>query len=134
MKEISELILPDDVRYADDHEWARPENGVVRIGISDYAQDQLGDIVFVELPEAGAIFEKGQEFGTIESVKVVSEMYMPVSGEIMAVNENLEETPELINQDPYNEGWIVEVKPADTSEIDDLMTKDEYLSMLEGEA
>ncbi len=133
MKEISELIVPDDVRYADDHEWARPENGVVRIGISDYAQDQLGDIVFVELPEVGNKYEKGQEFGTIESVKVVSEMYMPISGEIVAVNEKLEETPELINQDPYNEGWIAEVTPADTSEIDDLMTKTEYLSMLESE-
>lgn len=133
MKEISELILPDDVRYADDHEWAHPENGAVRIGISDYAQDQLGDIVFVDLPEVGDSFEKGQEFGTIESVKVVSEMYMPLGGEIVAVNENLEDTPELINQDPYNDGWIVEVKPTDPSEIDDLMTKEEYLSMLESE-
>jgi len=134
MKEINELILPEDVRYADDHEWARPANGVVRIGISDYAQDQLGDIVFVELPEVGDNYDKGQEFGTIESVKVVSEMYMPISGEIMAVNEKLEETPELINEDPYNEGWIVEVKPGDTSELDALMTKETYLSMLEGEA
>jgi glycine cleavage system H protein len=87
MKAISELNLPEDVRYTDDHEWAKNNGGTIRIGISDYAQDQLGDIVFVELPEVGSTFEKGDEFGTVESVKAVSELYMPIGGEVTAVND-----------------------------------------------
>ena len=101
MKEINELQLPDDLKYADDHEWAKAQGDVVRVGISDYAQDQLGDIVFVELPEVGESFEKGAEFGTLESVKAVSEIYMPLGGEIVAINETLEESPEKVNNSPY---------------------------------
>jgi len=133
MKEIDELFLPGDLRYTETHEWLRNDNGNVTIGINDYAQDQLGDIVFVELPEVGNTFEKGEEFGTLESVKAVSEIYLPVSGEIVAVNDALEETPELVNMEPYNNGWLVEVKPDEPDEIDTLMTSGEYLEMLEGE-
>jgi len=104
----------------------------VTVGISDYAQDQLGDIVFVELPEIGALFEEGEEFGTLESVKSVSEIYMPVSGEVIAINEALEETPELVNEEPYNNGWIIEVKPDDPDEVNTLMTSGEYREMLKG--
>jgi len=132
MKEIEELFLPDDVQYTETHEWARGGDGSVTVGINDYAQDQLGDIVFVELPEVGNIFEKGEEFGTLESVKAVSEICMPVSGEITAINESLEEAPELVNQEPYNNGWIIKVKPDDPGEINTLMTSGEYVEMLKG--
>jgi len=132
MKEIDELQLPHDSRYTDDHEWAKAEDDNIRVGISDYAQDQLGDIVFVELPEVGDTFGKGDEFGTVESVKAVVELYMAVGGEILAVNKALEDAPELVNQSPYNEGWMVQVKPIDASEMDALMTKEAYLEMLKG--
>jgi glycine cleavage system H protein len=132
MKEITELELPDDLRYADDHEWAKNEGEEVRIGVSDYAQDQLGDIVFVELPEPGSTFSKGDEFGTVESVKAVAELYMPVGGEIIAVNKALEDAPELLNKSPYQEGWIVQVKPSDPSELDALMSRAAYVEMLKG--
>ena len=133
MKEIGELIIPGDARYAEDHEWARLEGDEVRIGINDYAQDQLGDIVFVELPQVGDTFEKGEEFGTVESVKAVSELYMPVGGEIVAVNDNLEDAPEMVNQEPYEGGWMILVKPGDQDEWDDLMTRAAYLDLLKGE-
>lgn len=131
-KEISDLILPDDLRYTDDHEWSKPEGENIRVGITDYAQDQLGDIVFVELPEVGDTFEKGDEFGTLESVKAVSELYMPVSGEIVEVNENLADTPELVNSEPYGGGWMMAVKLGDPAELDSLKDKDAYLEMLKG--
>ena len=132
MKEISELNLPGDVRYAEDHEWARPEDDKVKVGINDYAQDQLGDIVFVELPDVGDTFEAGEEFGTVESVKAVSELYMPIGGEILAVNTALEELPELVNNSPYDDGWMIEVKPSNPADFEDLMTADVYLKMLKG--
>ena len=132
MKEINELNLPDDVRYAEDHEWARTEGDRVRVGLSDYAQDQLGDIVFVELPKPGDSFEKGEEFGTVESVKAVAELYMPIGGEILSVNSALENSPELINEKPYKDGWMIEVKPSEPSELDSLMTREDYLEMLKG--
>jgi glycine cleavage system H protein len=132
MKEITELELPDDLRYADDHEWAKSEGEQVRVGVSDYAQDQLGDIVFVELPEPGSTFSQGEEFGTVESVKAVAELYMPVGGEIIAVNNVLEDSPELLNKSPYQEGWIIQVKPSDPSELDALMGRAAYVEMLKG--
>ena len=133
MKEISELILPDDLRYADDHEWVRVEGEKVRVGLDDYAQDQLGDIVFVELPQVGDTFEQGGEFATVESVKAVCECYLPVGGEIIAVNSALEDSPELINQSPYSDGWMVDVKPNDLSEMDALMTNEACLEKLKSE-
>ena len=132
MKEISELNFPDDLKYTEDHEWSKLENGEVTIGICDYAQDQLGDVVFVELPQVGDAFDKGQEFGTVESVKAVSELFIPLGGEVTAVNENLEDTPELVNSEPYTNGWMVKIKPADVSDLDGLMTKDTYLDQLKG--
>jgi len=132
MKEIEELFLPDDVHYAESHEWARDEEDTVVVGVNDYAQDQLGDIVFVELPEIGDTFEKGEEFGTLESVKAVSEIYMPVTGKITATNETLADEPELVNQEPYNSGWLIEIEPDDPDEIQALMTSSEYMEMLKG--
>jgi glycine cleavage system H protein len=132
MKEIEELFLPDDVHYTETHEWARDEEETVVVGVNDYAQDQLGDIVFVELPEIGDAFEKGEEFGTLESVKAVSEIYMPVAGKIAAINEALSEAPELVNQEPYNSGWMIEIEPDDPDEIHTLMTSSEYMEMLKG--
>ena len=130
MKEIGELNLPDDLRYTESHEWVKAEGDRVRIGISDYAQDQLGDIVFVELPQVGNTFEKGQEFGTVESVKAVAELYMPLGGEIFSVNRALEDSPELVNKNPYGDGWMIEIKPSDAGEQETLMTRDSYLKML----
>jgi len=132
MKELNELILPEDVRYTDEHEWARQEGDRVRVGITDYAQDQLGDIVYVELPEIGSTFNKGDEFGTVESVKTVSEIYMPVSGEVIAINEELTDHPEYVNTDPYSKGWMIDVKPSDIGEMDTLLDKNAYLKLLEG--
>ena len=132
MKEISELNLPADIRYTEDHEWARLEEDKVRVGLDDYAQDQLGDIVFVELPQVGDTFNKGEVFATVESVKAVSECYMPVGGEIVSVNNNLEEFPELVNNSPYGEGWFVVINPDNASEMDTLMTNEACLEKLKG--
>lgn len=131
MKELSELEFPETIRYTEDHEWAAVDGETVRIGVSDYAQDQLGDIVFVEMPEVGDMFEKGDEFGTLESVKAVSELYLPIGGEVVAVNELLLETPEMINQEPYS-SWIVEIRPTDPAEYDELMNAEDYIEMLRG--
>ena len=131
MKELDELNLPEDLGYTDDHEWAQRTGDTVRVGVSDYAQDQLGDIVFVELPAIGDTFSKGDEFGTLESVKAVSELYMPVSGEVVATNALLNEAPELINQEPYN-AWIIEVKPSNSAEFGQLHDAAHYLQMLKG--
>ena len=128
----AKLNFPENVHYAESHEWVKADGNTARIGITDYAQDQLGDIVFVELPQEGDTFEKGKEFGTVESVKAVSELYMPISGEILAVNATLAEQPETVNTDPYNVGWMIEVKPENPSELDALMSKDAYLEMLKG--
>lgn len=132
MKELNELHLPDEIRYTEDHEWAKKAGDTIKIGISDYAQDQLGDVVFVELPRVGAVFDRKQQCGVIESVKAVSEMYMPIGGEVVAVNPELEGAPELLNKDPYGKGWMFEVKPAKIEEYDQLMDKRAYLDMLKG--
>ena len=131
MKELNELHLPDDIRYTNEHEWARLSGDTARIGVSDYAQDQLGDIVFVELPAVGDTIAKGEVFGTLESVKAVSELYLPLSGEVVAVNTALTDAPELINQDPYA-AWIIEVRPSDAGEYDQLLSAAAYLDLLRG--
>jgi glycine cleavage system H protein len=120
-KEAHELNLPEELKYAKDHEWAKVDGDAVTVGLDDYAQDQLGDIVFVEMPEVGDTIEKGTPFATVESVKAVSECYLPVSGEIAEVNETLEDEPELVNSDCYGGGWFVKVKASDLSELDTLM-------------
>lgn len=132
MKELHELNLPEDVKYTKDHEWAKVEGDTVLIGISDYAQDQLGDIVFVEMPAVGDSFEAGDEFGTLESVKAVSELYSPISGEVIAVNNDLEDSPELVNQSPY-ENWIVKIKPSEIDQLQDLLDRAAYMAVLQGE-
>jgi glycine cleavage system H protein len=131
-KAIDDLVLPDDVRYTDDHEWARQEGENVKVGITDYAQDQLGDIVFVELPEVGSRFSAGDEFGTLESVKAVSELYMPIGGEIVAINEELGDAPEQVNSEPYGGGWMIVIKPDDEAEFKALKDRSAYLGMLKG--
>ena len=132
MKELNELVLPEGLRYSESHEWAKAEGDILKVGVSDYAQDQLGDIVFVELPEVGDSLDKGAEFGTVESVKAVSELYMPVGGEIVAVNTALDDSPELVNNTPYTDGWMIEIKPNDAAELNSLLTKDAYLVTLQG--
>jgi glycine cleavage system H protein len=132
MKELSELKFPADLRYTKDHEWAKIEGDKIRMGITDYAQDQLGDIVFVEAPEVGKTYRQGQECGTLESVKAVGELYIPISGEIAEVNADLEESPDLVNHAPYTKGWIALVQPGDLSEMDGLMSSEAYIDLLKG--
>lgn len=119
-----------DARYAENHEWARKDGGEIVCGISDHAQESLSDIVYVELPDEGDILEKGDVFGVVESVKAASDMYMPMGGEIISVNEDLEDTPELVNQDPYGAGWMIQFIPSDPAEFQDLMVADEYESFV----
>lgn len=120
------MKFDDSCRYQKSHEWARPEGDLYVVGISDYAQDELGDVVFVELPEVGSSFKQGGGFGVVESVKAASDLYAPLSGEIAEVNERLKEEPELVNQDPFGEGWMLKIKGGDSSEFDSLMSADEY--------
>ena len=125
-------MYPDDLKYSSEHEWARVGNGaVVEVGITHYAQDTLGDVVFVELPEIGSRVDQFDKFGEIESVKAVSDLFSPVSGTVTAVNEELEQSPELCNSDPYGDGWIMEVKLDDPSELDELRDSETYQGTLE---
>jgi glycine cleavage system H protein len=118
--------IEDGLLYTDDDEWIRVEDGEATIGVSDYAQDSLSDIVFLELPEEGESFDKGESFGVVESVKAAADLYMPVAGEIVAVNEDLLDEPEVVNQDPYGEAWLVRIKIADKSQLDELMDAEAY--------
>jgi glycine cleavage system H protein len=123
--------VPDDHGYLESHEWARNDDGTVRVGITDFAQDELGDVVFVELPDVGDTVTKGEEFGVIESIKAVSDLYAPVSGEVTAVNEELFDAPELVNEDAFGEGWMLEVDADDESELDDLLSAEEYQDQIQ---
>ncbi|WP_436902934.1 glycine cleavage system protein GcvH [Halovenus halobia] len=125
------FTIPDDCRYLDSHEWARRQNGTVRVGISDFAQDELGDVVFVELPAEGDELTQGSDFGVIESIKAVSDLYAPVSGTVHATNEALIDEPELVNDDPFGEGWMLELELDDESELDELLSADEYREQIE---
>ena len=118
--------VPDERRYLESHEWALETDGVVRVGITDFAQDELGDVVFVELPDEGDALEQEGEFGVVESIKAVSDLYAPVSGEVVAVNDELFDAPELVNDDPFGDGWMLEIEPDDADELEDLLTADEY--------
>ena len=120
--------FPDNLNYADTHEYVLEENGLLKIGVSEFAIDQLGDIVFVELADEGATLEKGETFGTIESVKAVEEVYLPFSGKIVSVNESVIDNPELLQNDPIGEGWLIVIKPDSNVSFDDLMTSDAYKS------
>lgn len=128
------MNIPADLLYTKQHEWIAIDGDVATVGITDYAQQELGDIVYVELPEVGQSFEAEDAFGSVESVKAVSNIYMPMSGKVIAVNEDLADAPEIVNQDPYGEGWLVKIKLADPSQADDLLSAEEYEQYLEEEA
>jgi glycine cleavage system H protein len=125
------LNIPGDLQYTKSHEWVRIEGDTATIGITDHAQDELGDVVFVELPEEGDTFDAGESFGTVESVKAVSDLYTPVGGEVVEVNSALEDAPENINEDPYGEGWIVKLRTTDEA---DLLSSEEYEKVVEEES
>ena len=119
--------LPEELRYATSHEWARlEEDGTITVGITDHAQSQLGDVVYVELPEIGVLLAAAEEAGVVESVKAASDIYAPLSGEVIAVNEGLEDEPEMVNSEPYDGGWFYRLKPADIGELDSLLNADDY--------
>lgn len=119
--------IPSDLRYAESHEWvSQEEDGVVKVGISDHAQAQLGDLVFIELPEEGATFAQGDACAVVESVKAASDVYCPVSGEVIAVNELLTDSPEIVNNDPYNDGWLFSLRFDEADELDQLMSAEDY--------
>jgi glycine cleavage system H protein len=125
--------IPDNFRFTSEHEWVRVDEDLIVIGITDYAQDALGEIVYIELPNEGDDITKGDTFGGIESTKSVSELYSPVSGEVVEVNEALLNSPEIINEDPYNEGWLIKVRVGDKEELEDLMDSEEYSEFIEKE-
>jgi glycine cleavage system H protein len=125
------MNLPEDLRYTKDHEWVRVEGSRVRIGITDYAQDALGDVVFVQVPEAGSAVDAGATISEVESTKSVSEIYAPVTGSVAAVNADLADAPERLNEDPYGEGWICELEVSDLSQLEGLLDVDGYRSLIE---
>ena len=122
--------IPDDRRYLESHEWAHERDGVVRIGITDFAQDELGDVVYVELPDAGERLDRAAEFGIVESIKAISDLYAPVGGEVVGVNDALFDAPELVNDDPYGDGWMIEVEIDDESDLELLLTAEAYESQI----
>lgn len=125
---------PSELRYASTHEWARrEEDGTVTVGITDHAQEALGDVVFVELPDLGTVFAASDDAGVVESVKAASDVYAPISGEVIAVNSMLEDEPETVNSDPYNDGWFYKLQPADTNEFDAMLAADDYQQQCEDE-
>ncbi len=125
------MNFPDDLRYTREHEWARKKGRNVAVGITEYAQDQLGDVVYLELPDLGDAVKKGESFGVVESTKAVSELFAPVSGKVVEVNDPLADAPETINEDPYEEGWMVVIEPSDPGELESLMDAKAYQAFLE---
>ncbi|MGD6817282.1 glycine cleavage system protein GcvH [Metabacillus sp. 113a] len=123
------MTTPNDLRYSEEHEWVKVEGDKVRVGITHFAQSELGDIVFVELPEAGTEIKADEPFGSVESVKTVSELYAPISGKVVEVNEDLDDNPEYVNESPYEKAWMIVIEPADSSEIEGLMTAEQYTEM-----
>ncbi|NMC50504.1 MAG: glycine cleavage system protein GcvH [Desulfovibrio sp.] len=123
--------MPKDLLYSKTHEWAKIEGGIATVGITDFAQEQLGDITYVDLPKVGTVFEAGQEMGSVESVKAASELYCPVSGEVVEINQELDAAPEKINADPFGEGWMIKIKVTD--EPDDLLSPEEYAEIAQAE-
>ncbi|MFB7303634.1 glycine cleavage system protein GcvH [Heyndrickxia sporothermodurans] len=124
------MSLPSELRYSEEHEWVKEEGKSLRIGITDFAQAELGDIVFVELPEVGDEVKANEPFGSVESVKTVSELYAPVSGKVVAVNEELSDSPEFVNESPYEKAWMIVVEPNNTAELDELMSAEQYGEMI----
>lgn len=124
------MATPKELRYSEEHEWVKTEDGKVRIGITEFAQSELGDIVFVELPEVGDELTANEPFGSVESVKTVSELYAPISGKVVEVNEELNDSPEFVNESPYEKAWMVIVEPTDASEVEKLMSAEQYEEMI----
>lgn len=124
------MNVPSNLKYTKDHEWVLIEGDTATVGVTDFAQGELGDVVFVEIETEGEELSKGDTFGTIEAVKTVSDLFMPMGGEVTSVNEKLEDTPEVVNNDPYGEGWMVKIKFGDASEADDLLSADDYKDLI----
>lgn len=125
------MSIPTDLRYSEEHEWVKTEDGKVRIGITEFAQSELGDIVFVELPQVGDELKADEPFGSVESVKTVSELYAPISGKVVEINEELEDSPEFVNESPYEKAWMVVIEPSDLSQIEELLTPEKYQELIE---
>lgn len=125
------MSIPTDLRYTEEHEWVKAEDGKVRIGITEFAQSELGDIVFVELPQVGDDLVADEPFGSVESVKTVSELYAPISGKVVEINEELEDNPEFVNESPYEKAWMVVIEPSDVSQIEELLTPEKYQELIE---
>lgn len=125
------MKIPAELKYTEDHEWVRVDGDTVTVGITDFAQGELGDVVFVEIETEGEELAKGETFGTVEAVKTVSDLFMPVGGEVAEVNEALADEPELVNKDPYGKGWMIKIKVGDASELDALMSAEDYKKMIE---
>ncbi|MBI3025334.1 MAG: glycine cleavage system protein GcvH [Candidatus Tectomicrobia bacterium] len=128
------MEFPKQLKYSREHEWVKVEGNIAQVGITDYAQSELGDVVYVELPEVGADVEANNTFGVVESVKAVSDLFAPVTGSITEVNPQLEEEPELVNSDPYEDGWMIKIEMNDPSELNDLLDADEYKTFVEEES
>jgi len=124
------MKIPENLKYTKDHEWIRVEEDLAYIGVTDFAQGELGDVVFVEIETEGESLDKEEVFGTIEAVKTVSDMFMPVSGEVLEINPKIEDDPELVNNDPYGEGWLIKISIADSSELDELLTPEQYNDLI----
>lgn len=129
-KQLEELIFLNDIYYYPEHTWAKIDKDQIKVGISDFAQDQLGDIIFVEFPNIGDVFAAGEVFGQAESAKTVTSLYLPISGEIVSVNEELDSHPEIVNTDPYGNGWMIVIQPQDLHEVTGLLSKDGYINLL----
>ena len=126
------MNVPDDLKYSEDHEWVRVEGSRIRFGITDYAQDALGDVVFVQVPAVGSVVTRGASISEVESTKSVSDIYAPVSGTVVEANEDLDDTPQRVNEDPYGEGWIAIIEPSDPSDLDQLLDAAAYTKLVEG--
>ncbi|MEH7237100.1 glycine cleavage system protein GcvH [Bacillus sp. JJ1562] len=124
------MSIPKELRYSEEHEWVKVEGDKVRIGISDFAQSELGDIVFVELPEVGDEIQADEPFGSVESVKTVSELYAPISGKVVEINEDLDDSPEFVNESPYEKAWMIVVEPTNAGDVENLMTAEQYEEMI----
>ena len=125
------MNIPENIKYTKDHEWVKIDGDTATVGVTDFAQEQLGDVVFVEVETEGESLQKGDVFGTIEAVKTVSDMYMPISGEVAEINPKLEDAPETVNEDPYGEGWMIKIKVDNKDELNDLLSADDYKNEVE---
>jgi len=125
------MSIPKELRYSEEHEWVKVEGDKVRVGITEFAQHELGDIVFVELPEVGTELAVNEPFGSVESVKTVSELYAPISGKVVEINDQLSDSPEFVNESPYEKAWMIVIEPSDKSEIDSMLTADQYAAMIQ---